>query len=368
MATTYTLTNPGVTTITDAGWPNGALIYNQSATGTVYACDRPGGETDGFPITPLGSLTWGQGRPLYLTTDTTGTVAVVDQDSSSSLSLPAAIASQLRTQGLAQQIANDINTSGVTVVDVPVEIVNVQGITPPAGGEQLPTTTPIDVSKYASMMFFLYSARKDGTTPDSTDVVQWSLNYYFPQSDSIPLWTSADTVGGDYASVISGVSPVKGDLFNVTCGFTTADPTQYEVNCVVVGSLKTVPEFTYACNNVRWENLAGATPYAAWAKNTQLSATIPANTFTNYAPSHCNGKMSMSWYVSSGPNATGSNVGIETANKAGVYIAGTHDQSTVDTQVLNAFPTIPVGNRQPILQVRNFNANAVTYQVCLGWD
>lgn len=362
MATTYALTGQP-RPVTEAGYPNGALIYNSSTVGTVYAADVPGDQSAGFPISPLGSLTWGPGRPLWLSTDTDGTAAVVDADSSSALSLPSAIASQILSQGLAQQIAQQILTTGVRSIDQPAQLYEYSGNFVQAITEL--TTANIDVSAWRSLrvqMTVSYSGAGAGPSDVHTFGVQFG--------DGATNTTSYRMVQGHQYCTINGTIPVKATNLFLSLATTAGASALNAYTCTITvwGSLLDQPGEQWACYNDLWEGSSDTLGRITYQGVTSVTYTLAGGVAVSLYPSwsyrEAGGGVYFSWLIESGyaSNTAGARVFYKQSTPGSAFSAGGVNSST-SADVIMAYPNISLGTAQPLLYLNNLNASTVSLQL-----
>jgi len=178
------------------------MIANTGAT-TIYVNneDPISDPSAGQPLTPGSSLGWDADRSLYMTCPTSGTVTITEN--SGTLMDAGAIASQIISQGLADDIASAIYISGIPPVDRYTLVQDTGVVT---GTYFSPM---IDVTGYQSMNVVY----QNGATIANPGNI--SITWY-----AAPTFLLADVIGFDDFFVGTGILtnlsvPIRGPFYQV---------------------------------------------------------------------------------------------------------------------------------------------------------
>lgn len=358
---TFTLSGIGAATtvVSTNGFDAAALIKNTGGS-PLYAAAVPITDaSQGFPIDAGGgTLTWAQGRPLYLIAPAGATSAVIDPgNGDGATTSPTDLANAILAGGLAQQIATAVNVTGVPPIDAPVELISFSG-----SSDGLKTfignEAPIDVSKYQSLR--VYINIDDGPATDTTQC----FSFGFADTAGATFQRTV-YVEGHGGTSITGDFPCLGDyLFPL---FDQPTETEYTIaSYALYGSFRTSEKPRWQVANHVWQNeYLDAGPVKDCASSYAINIPVPASTALMLYPSWQTGDLYFSWWTT-GPNSGGSFVGLLADGKSGHYLAGGELTTGVPASMQDYGPVV-LFNRQPVLEINSHNTVTTNYDVALAF-
>lgn len=110
--------NPG-------GWQWDASITNTGAATAYLDTEQQATPTTGVPLSAGSTVIWQAGRPLWVTAPAATSLTITEN--SGAIFDAGAVASQILSQGLAGDIAQQINGLGVPSVDAPITLLDIAG-------------------------------------------------------------------------------------------------------------------------------------------------------------------------------------------------------------------------------------------------
>src|SRR4030042_1826862 len=124
-ATNWTINGDSPTPVTEFALPYDLFLYNADPDNAVYLDDTRGmSAASGAILPPLSTKVWEAGDPCFAICGAGLTARLNVSKNSGDLQNPAAIATSILTQGLAQQIATNIKLLGVPPIDRAAVIVS----------------------------------------------------------------------------------------------------------------------------------------------------------------------------------------------------------------------------------------------------
>ena len=236
-ASNYTVNGNAPTPVMEFALPQDKFLYNRDTTATIYlGTDRGISAYSGFPLPPQSTKRWPAGDPLFAITDPGGTAILNVSDSSGEFVNPAAVASQLLTQGLDTAIANAINVVGVPAIERLTELLNTGALVFTDG--VVPADTAVmDCRAFPSLIVNLGQVVAGYTGyVDRLVTVRWlaSTNPLAPSLSSQTFFLSAAAGGGEITL------PTRGPYVQITYG-SIAVGTDANFSTQVWGSYRTIP-------------------------------------------------------------------------------------------------------------------------------
>lgn len=366
MAISYTLTSEP-TPVTEAGYPDGALIYN-TGTSDAYASEDPGGQVTGFPVPAAGgSLTWDANRPLYLSAGAGQTTSVVvDDNSSSTVSSPVDLANAIISAGLAQDIADQISLKGVPAIDNPTTLVD--GVFT-AGAGQAPYNyfcqfgsaalgqSLIDVSDYQSLTISFLANLPAATT----QYYMWLVEFF---SDAAQTHRMAAYAGEGMASgSMFAIIPAAGRYVRVTLawkGGTLASAPSFFFT--LTGSYRSVPAYHYQVLNDLWEN-ATTTTSNSYSGTSNMKTTIAGGVGQQFYPSYSNAPMRANLWITG--TSSSASCSLNVTDQDGNYFGGWPSIQGTGTPAGFLTTDVYFGCNQPRVNITN-NSASTSYGITLA--
>lgn len=255
------------------GYSEALSLKNNDTTNIIYVGESTTKcqQGQGLPIGPLSTVVWDAQRPLWAVCPTlvgTAQVSLTAVSNTGAVFSPGDLASQILTQGLAQQIANDIFITGTPPVDK-YTLLNDSGL---FGGGAGYTSAIVSTAGYQSVALTFANGFPTPILPGEV-----SITWYATQGGAV-----TDIIGYDDYIVGTGalsqmIFPVRGPFYRVVVTGTTGG-----------GQLKTYGSYK-AVQNVSG-NLLGAgsatgTVVGGGSQGIQSwNGNIPASTTWTWQP------------------------------------------------------------------------------------
>ena len=354
MSTQYAIATVPVP-VYPGGFQGALLLYNPGP-GTLYVSDGPGvSPANGWPIAKGSTLTWAPNRSLYAVSDSSATLYA--DSNAGSMTSAEDVATALIDSNLANLIAQQLNLVGVPPIDSPVELLSFSG-TSDALLTFIDNHAPVDVSKYQSLR--VYISIDNGPATDT--VQRFSFGFADAANASFQRVVYAEGYGG---TVITGDFPCVGPyLFPY---FTQTSQTTYTVSSYALyGSYRTADKPRWQVSNSTWDTYidnggVGTDCATSYAVNLPVNASSALVLY----PSWQTGDMYFGWNTS-GPNTTGSYVGLLTNGHPGHYLAGGIFTTGTPSGMQNYGPII-LKNRQPVLEINSHNSVTTDYDIAIAY-
>lgn len=150
VARNYSVNGNAPVPVAEFALPNDLLLYNADQNNTIYL-DKYRGMiyTSGAILPPLAGRIWRKGDPCFAICAPGQTAQLNVSDNAGDLFNPAAIATSILNQGLAQQIAVATNALGIPPTDAPVALYNVTQANVASGVTPNPTGV-LDCTRYTN--------------------------------------------------------------------------------------------------------------------------------------------------------------------------------------------------------------------------
>lgn len=227
-ARNYTVIGEAATVVQEFPLARDLFIVNEDTSDTVYLDTTRGiTYTSGMPLPPQSTKRWEKGDPCFAICAPGQTANINVSDNAGELNNPAAVASQILTQGLATQIASAINLQGVPAIDQPTTLLS--GTYTHTGGPVFNSPT-LDTSKYQSIALSIRNnepSASGGPAQRFTLVILfWYMNGMFVASDAFHVMGDNNNTGNIWAQAYARI-PVRGNqcILQLTNGAATGNTT-----------------------------------------------------------------------------------------------------------------------------------------------
>ena len=213
---------------------------------TAYLDSQTGVGVSGLPLAPGSNVVWDAHRPLFVACAVGDATTLVVTDNSGPIFNPAAIASQIISQGLAGQISASIFASGIPTVDSPTSLFQV------SGWGSLATSTGATILSSATYGTYVDCSKQQNVTlsvtvPSASSSIvptgYWRLDVYW-KTKTISTVTRQETFFLKDATQLAIQIPCKGELVGMYLINMSGDPRTID-RIVCMGSQRLVadPDF-----------------------------------------------------------------------------------------------------------------------------
>lgn len=338
--------------------PEPLTVLNMAVETVIYLSGEPGNK--GFPLSPGSTMTWDSGQRLYITCDDGSVARIGVVYNGGQIIDSRALAQQIVSAGLAEEIATKISLAGVPTIDRPKIIADINQASTPSGGNAI--VEGYDVTGYATLTGSVYTASIANT------IYEIIVTQYL--DSTLDAATATETRYTFMAGEIKLDIPLTGNFIDVYLQSVSgvSRPEGWSANFSV--TYRERPEKVAAIPS-QWYNVANY-PTAASMSSTNAMIEITTGSTNFHYPWWRSGPFRMSWHYYAQLDADNNTAGITVLYGSGAYasvsvnkgagqIGTTHHTSSTFGALLTyeGFN----GREMPRLVLINRNANPIRINI-----